>query len=162
MLPYSPHRSSAFSLPNASTHIYSQHPSCICRLRSDPALSPDSRHAAELAQIMGDDDQPLAAGMTANLHVVRAAGCSRTFQLRPNLPVLRSRFGLESQHFEARCEMLNGDQIVGTARRFLGAVVQLAERDAGDTELLGEGVEFLQQVRRIVLHHIDADIVSSM
>jgi len=36
--------------------------------------------------------------------------------------------------------------------------MQLAKRDAGDAELVGKCVEFLQQLRRIILHHIDADI----
>src|SRR5256885_1629294 len=69
-------------------------------LPSGPVLGSDSRHAAELAHIVGYDDQPLAAGMPPNLHVVRAAGHSRTFQFRPNLAVVRSRFDLEWQHFE--------------------------------------------------------------
>ena len=46
--------------------------------------------------------------MTADLRVVPAAGRSRRFQFRPNLPVMGSRFGLEPQHFEARHEMLDG------------------------------------------------------
>ena len=119
-------------------------------LRSDPILSSNSRHAAELAHIVGCDDQPLAAGMTANLHVVRAAGNSGTFQFRPNLPVVRSRFGLECQHIEACHKMLNGVQVVGTASRFLCAITQLAERDAGDAELLSQCVELLQEVWRII------------
>src|SRR3954469_24060821 len=84
-------------------------------LRSDPVLGPDSRHAAELAHIIGHDDQPLAAGMTANLHVVRAAGSSRALQFRPNLPVVRSSFSLERQDIEARHKMLDRGQIVGAA-----------------------------------------------
>src|ERR1700678_3327438 len=74
---------------------------------SDPVLSPDSRHAAELAHIVGDDDQTFAAGMTANLYVVGAARRSRPIQLRPNLTVMRRCFGLERQHVEARHEMLD-------------------------------------------------------
>jgi hypothetical protein len=84
-------------------------------IRSDPALSSDSRHAAELAHIVGDDDQPLAAGMTTNLHVVRAAGRSRPLQLCPNLAVVRSRFGLERQNVQTRHEMLDGCQVIDSA-----------------------------------------------
>src|SRR5450631_4851870 len=80
----------------------------ITALRSDPVLSSDSRHAAELAHIIGYDDQPLAAGMTANLHIMRAAGSSSALQFRPNLSVMRSSFGLERQDIEARHKMLNG------------------------------------------------------
>ncbi len=79
---------------------------------SDPVLSPDPRHAHELAHVVGYDDQPLAAGVAANLHVVRAAGRSRTFQFRSNLAVVRSRFGLERQHFETRREMFDGRQVL--------------------------------------------------
>ena len=89
--------------------------------------------------------------MTANLHVARAAGRSRTFQFRPNLSVVRSRLSLERQHIEARHEMLDSGQVIDTASRFLRAIMQLAERDAGDAELLGQCVEFPQQVRRIIL-----------
>jgi hypothetical protein len=66
--------------------------------------------------MIGYDDQPLAAGVTANLHVVRAAGSSSTLQFRPNLPVVRSSFSLERQDIEARHKMLNGGQIVGPGR----------------------------------------------
>jgi hypothetical protein len=34
---------------------------------SHPVLRPDPRHAAEFADIVGDDDQAFAAGMTADL-----------------------------------------------------------------------------------------------
>jgi hypothetical protein len=64
--------------------------------------------------------------MTANLHVVRAAGSSSTLQFRPNLPVVRSSFSLERQHIEARRKMLGSGQIVDTASRFLRTIVQLA------------------------------------
>jgi hypothetical protein len=54
--------------------------------------------------------------------------------------------------------MLYGDQIIGAASRFLSTIMQLAERDAGDAELLGQCVELPQQVRGIILHHMDADV----
>src|ERR1700760_142450 len=87
--------------------------------QSDPILGPQSRHAAELAHVVGDDDQSFAAGMTADLHVMRAADRPRTFQFRSNLSVVCSRLGLERQYLEARREMLDRDQVVGPARRFL-------------------------------------------
>src|ERR1700722_18823467 len=73
--------------------------------QSDPVLGSDPWHAGELAQIIGDDDQAFAAGMTADLHVVRTAGRSRALQLRPNLAVMRSRLVSEGQHVETRYEV---------------------------------------------------------
>jgi len=81
-------------------------------IRLDPVLNSDSRHAAELAHIVGDHDQPLAAGMTANLHVVWTAGRSRPLQLCPNLTVMRSRFGCERRHVKTRHEMLDGCEVI--------------------------------------------------
>jgi hypothetical protein len=105
---------------------------------SHPVLDPHSRHAAELTQIVGDDDQSSAAGMAADLHVVWAAGRARTLELRAKLTVMRRRPGVERQHVQPRNEMLDGRQIIGAARRLLRAIVQFAERDAGDADLLGQ------------------------
>jgi hypothetical protein len=84
---------------------------------SDPILGPDSRHAAELAQIVGDNDQPFAAGMTANLHIVWTAGGSRSLEFCPNLTVMRSRFGPKRQHIKTRNEMFDGRQARPRASR---------------------------------------------
>lgn len=124
----------------------------------DPVLDPDSLHPPELPRIVGDDDQSLAAGMAADLHVVRAAGRSRALKLGPELAVMRRRFRVERQHVESGDEIRDGCQIVGAARRLLRAVVQFPERDAGDAELFGQRIELLPQILRIVLHHVDADI----
>jgi hypothetical protein len=62
-----------------------------CPLQLNPVLGPDPGHARELAYIVGGDDQPFAASMTADLHVVRTAGRSRSLQFRSNLSVMRGR-----------------------------------------------------------------------
>jgi hypothetical protein len=49
---------------------------------------------------------------------------------------VRSRFSLERQYVEARHEMLDRGQVIDTASRFLRAIMQLTERDAGDAEFL--------------------------
>src|SRR6267378_4911134 len=105
-------------------------------IRSEPVLSPDSRHAAELAHIVGDDDQAFAAGVTTNLHVVRTAWRSRPLQFRPNLTVMCGCFRFEGQHVKTRDEMLDGCQVIDATCRLLRAIVQFAERDARDAELL--------------------------
>jgi hypothetical protein len=51
--------------------------------------------------------------VTANLHIVWAAGRARSLELCPNLTVMRSRFGPKRQHVKARNEMLDGRQIIG-------------------------------------------------
>ena len=67
---------------------------------SRPVLNPHARHAAELAKIVGDDDQAFAAGMAADLHVVRAAERARALCVK--LAVMRSRPRVERQDVEAR------------------------------------------------------------
>src|SRR5205814_3068298 len=73
--------------------------------QSYPVLGPHARHAREFAPVVGDDDQPFAARMAADLHVVRTAGRSRPFQFCPDLSVVRCRPGCEREHIEARHEM---------------------------------------------------------
>src|SRR5258708_32092164 len=97
-------------------------------LPSEPALGSDPRHAGELAQIVGDDDQSFAAGMAADLHVMRPARRASPLQLRPNLSVMRSRLVGEGQHIETRHEVRYGGQGFGAARRPLPPLVQIAER----------------------------------
>ena len=81
----------------------------------NPVLDPDSLHAAELPRIVGDDDQSLAAGMAADLHVMRTARRSRSLQFGPDLAVMRRRFRVERQHVETSHEMLDGRQVIGAA-----------------------------------------------
>ena len=76
--------------------------------------------------------------MAADLHVVWTAGRSLQREFCANLTVMRSRLGVEWQHVKARHEMLDRGQVIGATRRFLRAMVQLAERDARDTNLLGQ------------------------
>ena len=83
--------------------------------------------------------------MTANLHVMRTAGRSGPLQPGANLTVMRRRCGPDRQHIEARREIFDCDQVVGPARRLLRAIVQLAERNAGNAELFGQRVELLAQ-----------------
>jgi hypothetical protein len=76
--------------------------------------------------------------MTAYLHVVWTAGCSGPLEFRSHLTVVYSRFHRERQHIETRHEMLDGREVVGASSRFFRAVVQLAKRNARDTELFGQ------------------------
>ena len=59
----------------------------------NPVFHPDPLHAAELAHVVGDDDQALAAGMTADLHVMRTARRSRPFLNRSGREVHLSLSG---------------------------------------------------------------------
>jgi hypothetical protein len=72
--------------------------------------------------MIGDDDQPVTAGMTANLHVMRTAGRSGRIQFGSNLTVMRGCLGPEQQHVETRHEIFDCEQVVGPARRFLRAI----------------------------------------
>ena len=51
---------------------------------------------------------------------------------------MRGRFGIERQHIKTRHEMFNGRQVLDATCRLFRAIVQLAERDTGDAELLGQ------------------------
>jgi hypothetical protein len=80
-------------------------------------------HATELAHVVGDDDQSLAAGMATDLHVMRTARHSRALQFGPDLAARHRRFRVERQHLSARDELRDSRQVVGAASRLLGAVV---------------------------------------
>src|SRR4051812_38802415 len=90
---------------------------------SDPTLCSDTRHADELAHIVGDDDQSFAAGMTADLGVMRTTRCSRPLKFRAQLPVMHSRLGSEGQYVETRHEIFNGHQAIGAACQVLCSIV---------------------------------------
>jgi hypothetical protein len=79
----------------------------------NPVLDPDPLHAAERAHVVGDDDQALAAGMTADLHVMRTAGRFGPLQLGADLTVMRGCFRVERQQVEARHEIFDRGQVVG-------------------------------------------------
>src|SRR5258708_36893621 len=82
---------------------------------SHPILNPNSRHAVEFAHIVGDDNQAFAAGVTANLNVVRTAWRSRPLQLCPTLTVMGGRLVLDRQYVGALRDILAGRQFIGAA-----------------------------------------------
>jgi hypothetical protein len=50
--------------------------------RLHPILNTQARHPGEFPHIVCDKDQPFAAGMSSDLHVVGAAQRARAFQFR--------------------------------------------------------------------------------
>lgn len=84
--------------------------------------------------------------MAADLHVMRAARRSGALKLRPNLPVVCRCLVGERQHVQPRHEMLDRLQVLDTAGRLLGAVMQLSERDARYAKVLGQRVEFFPKL----------------
>src|SRR5262245_61072288 len=53
----------------------------------DPVLDPDARHARELAHVIGDDSQPSAAGVRADLDVMLPARRPSALQFGAQLAV---------------------------------------------------------------------------
>ncbi len=81
--------------------------------------------------------------MPTDLHVMNTTGRASLRQLRSNLPIMRSGLIRKGQHLEPGNEIVDGMDIVGATRGFLGTVIKLAKRDAGYAKLLRESIEFL-------------------
>ena len=82
----------------------------------DPIFRPDAGHARELANVVGHEDQALAAGMGADLNVMRAAGRACPLEFGAELTVVGGGLVGEGKNVEARREMFDGQEVLCAAR----------------------------------------------
>ncbi len=91
-----------------------------------PVLHPHARHTHKLPHVVGDDDEPLAAGMGADLHVVWTARRSGPFQFGAHLSIMGGGLAPDRQHLRIQGSMRPGHDC--PARSTRGRSPKVVER----------------------------------
>ena len=94
-----------------------------------PVLGDEPRYALELAEVVGNEDEPFAAGVRGDVQVVDADGPAYLLERGADGAVVLRGLGAVGQHFEQASELLYRGQVLGHFGALLRTVQKFAQCD---------------------------------
>ena len=110
-------------------------------LSSNPVFDLQRGHSGELSHVVGHHDQPFAAGMGRDVHVVDTNWLAESFQGGTNGAIVLRSFAAVGEHLEPAAKVLDDCQIFADLAAFFSPMEKLGQGDGGNRHPIGVPIE---------------------